>query len=407
MTSKTSTQPSSYRDPKFPEEYQQPAIFDRAKESLLWHPDLAENPDIEEKEEATIKHKTPQGHSYVFTKDPRVRITRMQVNGKTTKYQKQIQTPATKISPQTRIVPKVVPSNTSIQRIIPIRASTSASTSTTKGPHQIRLPQTNQSTPAKDSIASRIKASTRRVLPAKLHKLLVHQAETTSGEQQIIKPDEENQTTQTQMGEQTPKPITQNEYKLTHVIGDDKCQHCEDNNKRLDYESRLAFPDPASDENTEEEDRRRGQPNRIRWHWTNEPIKPEGKDDEYVILKFTTKERFTKFKQSKATKQPDTPHSAPEVGDVRRFYEKTQKRYVTALIISAKGTPPSIDNLHLGLWNLHSQIQTIGAKKLYIQLPQKATRPLPETAILLAIEGQFRTADIELHIYFPEEREPF
>ena len=72
-------------DPKFPEEYQQPANFDRAKESLLWHPDLAENPDIEEKEETTIKHKTPQGQSYIFTKDPRVRITRMQINNKTPK----------------------------------------------------------------------------------------------------------------------------------------------------------------------------------------------------------------------------------------------------------------------------------------------------------------------------------
>ena len=265
--------------------------------------------------------------------------------------------------------------------------------------------RTLNKTPVKDSIASRIKASTRRVLPTKLHKLLLHKAETTSGEQ-TTSTDKTNSSPHTQMGEQSTSPTIQNEYKLTHVVGDDRCQHCEDNNKRLDYESRLAFPDPASDDN-EEEEKKKIRPNQIRWHWTNDPIQPEGKDNEYVILKFTTKERFTKFKQSKATKQPDTPHSAPEVGDVRRFYEKTQKRYVTALIISAKGIPPSIDNLHLGLWNLHSQMQTLGAKRLYISLPQKAIRPLPETAVLLAIEGQFRTTDIELHIWFPEEREPF
>ena len=72
------------QDPKFPEEYQQPAIFDKVKESLLWHPELAENPDIEENEHPPpIKRQIiPATQSYLFTRDPRVRITRMNLRSR-------------------------------------------------------------------------------------------------------------------------------------------------------------------------------------------------------------------------------------------------------------------------------------------------------------------------------------
>ena len=317
------------QDPKFPEEYQQPAIFDRAKESLLWHPDLAENPDIEEKQEETITKKTPHGQSFVFTTNPRVRITRMQINGKTEKYKKQLQTAPPAPS---KITPKIAAPNATTQRIIPIRR-TDATNTPVKGPHKIIIPSASKQSLPQQTIASRIKESTRRVLPASIKKLLLNQVENSTGEQRLqgtnneirpprshdskgeqhlqgeqiqneapsLRTSEQKSHLQGDIPKMTPpsegnepkqssnsKPYL-NDYKLTHMIGDESCKHCEDNNKRLAYDARLNFPESDTDDDSKEEDRRsRRGPNCLRWHWTNDPIKPEGKDNEYVILKFTT-----------------------------------------------------------------------------------------------------------------------
>ena len=240
----------------------------------------------------------------------------------------------------------------------------------------------------------------------KLQKLLLNQAQFSTGEQNFYaQPAMGECVHETEGNSVRTKPDTVlNGHPVTHLQNyDELCKHCEENNRRLRCETALTFPETSS----EEEEVQNYPKSVFEWHWTNDPIKPEGKDNEYVILKFTTKERFTKFNTTKASKKPNTPHAAPEIGDVRRFYETKQQRYVTALIISAKNIPSTEENLQLGLWNLHSQMQTLGAKKLHIPMPQKATKPLPEFKILLALEQQFIKSEIKIHLWFPEERDPF
>ena len=89
------------------------------------------------------------------------------------------------------------------------------------------------------------------------------------------------------------------------------------------------------------------------------------------------------------------------MGDVKRYYEKKQNRYVNALIIAAKVTPVIHDNLKLGLWNLHYQMEALQAPAVHLQMSYTAFRPLNEIDVLLALEQQFEDTGIEVHAWYP------
>ena len=140
----------------------------------------------------------------------------------------------------------------------------------------------------------------------------------------------------------------------------------------------------------------------LRWHWTTMPLDKDYIPEDEVILKLTTKEKFTKFSEARKNRHEGTHKGTPEIGDARRYYENTTKRYVTALILQSKETPLSLDNLQLALWNLHCQMETLGAKRAHMQPGLRVFKPLDQMTVFLAIEKQFMDTDIQIHIWIPE-----
>ena len=86
---------------------------------------------------------------------------------------------------------------------------------------------------------------------------------------------------------------------------------------------------------------------KIKFHWEEMPKKLKLIPESHIVLKLAAKEKFAKYNKAKAEKAEDTHNAKPEIGDVRRYYEKEQKRYITVAIIRAKGVPVTLENLKL------------------------------------------------------------
>ena len=67
------------KDPRFTAEYQQPGIFDKEYEKLIWHPDATEQPDTDP---LVVKEPYKKKITTWFSPNPRVKITRMNLNEK-------------------------------------------------------------------------------------------------------------------------------------------------------------------------------------------------------------------------------------------------------------------------------------------------------------------------------------
>ena len=144
--------------------------------------------------------------------------------------------------------------------------------------------------------------------------------------------------------------------------------------------------------------------NTLHWHWMALPLENGyGLPTSDVIVKLTSKEKFTKYNQAKAEKEGSTHTGTPEIGDARRFYEKGSHRYITALLINSKDTPTNIENLQLALCNLHCQMETLAATQVHIQIAPKAFKPLKTMEAILAIEKQFHQSEIQVHLWIPEQ----
>ena len=154
-------------DPRFPDEYREPQIFDKAYEKLLWHPDLAENQDTDP------RARGPRPKKYaLFTNQPRVQLTRLNMrklpenthlprgNGKT---------PLQKTAPGNAVSLKTQPSMQTRQMAKPTNQT--ATTSAKTAPANV-VTGTKPKT-----IATKFKETTKKVLSGKLQKLLLHQVE--------------------------------------------------------------------------------------------------------------------------------------------------------------------------------------------------------------------------------------
>ena len=136
------------------------------------------------------------------------------------------------------------------------------------------------------------------------------------------------------------------------------------------------------------------------WHWCPLPI-DEPLPDKDIIVKLTTKEKFHKYNQTKSSKEGSTHTGTPEIGDARRFFEQGSNRYITALIILSKITPTELDNLKLAFWNLHCQAETLNATNIHIQLANRPFKPVATMEGILALEKQFKTTNIYVHLWLP------
>ena len=65
---------------------------------------------------------------------------------------------------------------------------------------------------------------------------------------------------------------------------------------------------------------------KIKFHWEEMPKKLNVIPESHIVLKLATKEKFAKYNKAKAEKAEDTHNAKPEIGDVRRYYEKELKK---------------------------------------------------------------------------------
>ena len=155
-------------DPRFPDEYREPQIFDKAYERLLWHPDLAENQDTDP------RARGPRPKKYaLFTNQPKVQLTRLNMrklpentqlprgNGKKTPLQKTALGNAVPVKTQPHMQTRQT------ARLTNQTATTSAKTA-----------PVNIVTGTKPkTMATKLRETTKKVLSGKLQKLLLHQLE--------------------------------------------------------------------------------------------------------------------------------------------------------------------------------------------------------------------------------------
>ena len=143
----------------------------------------------------------------------------------------------------------------------------------------------------------------------------------------------------------------------------------------------------------------------LHWHWQLIPF-----DETYklptndLIVKITSKEKFTRFNQAKANREGSTNTGTPQVGDARRFYERGTNRYLTALIIRSNAVKANKEDLELAFWNLHCQMETLQTNLAHLQMSPKIFHPVHTMDALLLLEKQFLSSGIEFHLWFPDTR---
>ena len=132
------------------------------------------------------------------------------------------------------------------------------------------------------------------------------------------------------------------------------------------------------------------------------PTQPAEADDEDctdIYVNFTTRERILNMNAKNSARKSTTPYGIPQVGDVRRYYDKTRKQYITSLIVSEKGRPITKDSLELALENLKVQAETLNAKNIHISLHQRALKPLTQLDMLYATEKAFMDTQLKVHVW--------
>ena len=148
-------------DPKFPDEYRQPAIFDNARQEILWHPIMSVNPETDEVAIEPI----PRTYGTLFTREPRVKLSRLQLPTNSDPIHSQ-KSPAPRSSVKsTQIIPKIADKDTKIRRILTPKTTTLSDLQ--KGPTKVILPKTQSHDSTKFTIspAAKLKAKTQQVLP--------------------------------------------------------------------------------------------------------------------------------------------------------------------------------------------------------------------------------------------------
>ena len=135
---------------------------------------------------------------------------------------------------------------------------------------------------------------------------------------------------------------------------------------------------------------------------TGKPLAPDGKlypENHDVVVAFTSLEKLKKLCGRVTPRQEYTVNCTPEVGDARRLYCKTDHRYVTWLAVTSKTCALTMENLELAFWCLRNQAETLGATRVHVPLDMRILKPVKQFEILLALERQFLSAVIDVHIW--------
>ena len=125
----------------------------------------------------------------------------------------------------------------------------------------------------------------------------------------------------------------------------------------------------------------------------------ENADCAEIYINFVPREKILNLLNKTATRKKNTPYGTPQLGDVRRYYDKTRRQYVTSLIVAEKGKPATAEILELALENLKVQAETLNTTKIHLSLQQRILKPLTQLDMLCAIEKTFTDESQTVHIW--------
>ena len=143
-------------DPKFTDEYKQPALFDKTQHSLLWHPKMSDAPETDD---INPDQTQPDHYDTIYLRKPQVRLQRLPANIDNTTLP-----PRKYDSIHTQVPIKLTTPDTTIKRILkPTTANTNQGPFTIHVPHK-RIMPTSPITKVQDKARKAVEASMPRVI---------------------------------------------------------------------------------------------------------------------------------------------------------------------------------------------------------------------------------------------------
>ena len=126
---------------------------------------------------------------------------------------------------------------------------------------------------------------------------------------------------------------------------------------------------------------------------------PTPTDATHITVHFATLENMQKAHPQPARRRENSVYGPLHVGDVTRYYNKRQRRYVTALIVSSRDQAPTLDNLRLAIWNLHVQAIGLEARHIHMALPSWPPPPYPVLDVIYTLDQEFISSELKVHLW--------
>ena len=129
------------------------------------------------------------------------------------------------------------------------------------------------------------------------------------------------------------------------------------------------------------------------------PLAPAGEvalpgDD--VVVRFATLEKIEKIVSKNSSRKAHG--GTPELGCIRKIYDKNSHRHTLNLVVAARDHPFTVQTLELALFNLQSAISDT-AKRIHVPLDMRILKSLDKMSVILAFEEVFWPTELIVHIW--------
>ena len=129
------------------------------------------------------------------------------------------------------------------------------------------------------------------------------------------------------------------------------------------------------------------------------PLAPEGTTalpGEDVVVRFSTVEKMEKLTSKSSNRK--FHGGPPELGCVRKIYDKHAHRHTLSLVVAAREHPLAVHNLELALFNLRVVLEDT-VKRVHVPLDMRILKALDRMSVILAFEDAFWPTPIVVHIW--------
>ena len=118
---------------------------------------------------------------------------------------------------------------------------------------------------------------------------------------------------------------------------------------------------------------------------------------EDVVIRFTTLERIEKI-TSKGSNRDKFSGGTPELGCVRKIYDKNSHRHTLNLVVAARDHPLTVHTLELALYNLMIELLDT-VKRVHVPLDMRILKAIDGMSVVLAFEEAFLSTGVKVHIW--------